>query len=65
MEEKKNLFVIIGSASQNSANQKLVDNFTDLTKNKFNLTIFKDLKELPHFDPECLAGNPPKKNCSV
>jgi len=61
MAEKKNIFVIIGSASQNSANQKLVDNFTNLTKGEFNLTIFKDLKELPHFDPERSTGNPPKK----
>jgi len=53
--------VIIGSASQNSANEKLVDNFANLTKDEFNLTIFKDLKLLPHFDPELSTGNSPAK----
>ncbi|MCK9403430.1 MAG: NAD(P)H-dependent oxidoreductase [Chitinophagaceae bacterium] len=60
MAEKKNIFVIIGSASQNSANQKLVDNFANLIKFDFNLTIFSDLKKLPHFDPELSSDNPPK-----
>ncbi len=59
MKEKKNIFVIIGSASNNSANQKLVDNFAELTIEFFNLTIIKDLKILPHFDPELSTSNPP------
>jgi chromate reductase, NAD(P)H dehydrogenase (quinone) len=57
--EKKNIFVIIGSAGKNSANEKLVDNFANLTKDFFSLTIFKDLKTLPHFDPELSVNNPP------
>ena len=61
MKVKKNIFVIIGSASRNSANQKLVDNFANLTKNVFNLTVFKDLQTLPHFDPELSVDNPPKE----
>jgi chromate reductase len=60
MTEKKNVFVIIGSASKNSANQKLVDSFADLSKDDFNLTIFNDLKTLPHFDPELSIDSPPK-----
>ncbi|MFA6945228.1 MAG: NADPH-dependent FMN reductase [Pedobacter sp.] len=59
MTEKKNIFVIIGSASSNSANLKLVEKIASLTENKFNLTIFKDLKTLPHFDPELSTDNPP------
>lgn len=59
MIEKKNIFVIIGSASRNSANEKLVDIFANLTKNFFNLTVFKDLKTLPHFDPELSTDKPP------
>jgi chromate reductase len=61
MTEKKNIFVIIGSASQISANQKLVDNFAKLTHNDFNLTLFDQLKTLPHFDPEISADNTPKE----
>ncbi|PKB18136.1 NADPH-dependent FMN reductase [Flavobacterium sp. 5] len=61
MTDKKNIFIIIGSASNNSANEKLVNNFATLTEDYFNLTIFKDLKTLPHFDPELSADNPPKE----
>jgi NAD(P)H-dependent FMN reductase len=58
--EKKNVFVIIGSAGKNSANQKLVDCFADLSKDEFSLTIYNDLKALPHFDPALSADSPPK-----
>ena len=61
MTDKKNIFVIIGSASTDSANEKLVDNFANLTKDFFRLTVFKDLKTLPHFDPELSTSNPPKE----
>ncbi len=57
---KKNIFVIIGSASNQSANLKLVDYLANLTKEDFNLTIFNDLKTLPHFDPEQSTDNPPQ-----
>ncbi|MFT3705332.1 MAG: NADPH-dependent FMN reductase [Agriterribacter sp.] len=56
---KKNIFVIIGSASENSANEKLIDHIAAITKNIFRLTIFKDLKSLPHFDPALSTDNPP------
>ncbi|QHT70243.1 NAD(P)H-dependent oxidoreductase [Rhodocytophaga rosea] len=59
MKDKKNIFAIIGSASKYSANQKLVDVFAKLTENDFNLTIYSDLKSLPHFDPEHSSDNPP------
>lgn len=48
----KDIFVINGSASRNSSNQKLIDIFADLTKDIFNLKVFNGLKLLPHFDPE-------------
>lgn len=51
MTEKKNVFVIIGSASNHSANEKLVCNFARLTNKVFNLTVFTVLETLPHFDP--------------
>lgn len=61
MTEKAHIFVIIGSASSNSSNLKLVEKIAINTENEFNLTIFNDLKYLPHFDPELSADNPPKK----
>jgi NAD(P)H-dependent FMN reductase len=59
MTEKKNIFAIIGSASSKSSNLKLVEKIASLTSDTFNLTIFNDLKSLPHFDPELSSDNPP------
>lgn len=56
----REIFVINGSANENSSNQKLIDNLSDLTKDFFSLIIFNDLKTLPHFDPELSANNTPK-----
>lgn len=61
MSVKKNIFVIIGSAGKNSANQKLIDYLQQLAKEYFNFTVFKDLKTLPHFDPELSTDDPPKE----
>lgn len=61
MTNKKNIFAVIGSASSNSANHKVVEKIASLTSEEFNLTIYNDLKTLPHFDPELSADNPPKQ----
>ena len=59
MVETKNIFVLIGSASLHSANQKLVDYLAKLMQDKFHFIVYPDLKTLPHFDPELSANNPP------
>jgi NAD(P)H-dependent FMN reductase len=59
-ERQEKYFVINGSASQNSSNKKLIDNFANLTKGHFSLTISNDLSTLPHFDPELSIDNTPK-----
>ena len=61
MKDKKNILAIIGSASANSANLKLVERIASLTENEFNLTIYNDLISLLHFDPVLSADNPPKE----
>jgi len=61
VSSKKNIVVIIGSASKNSANQKLIEKFAELTRTDFSLTVFDDLKTLPHFDPELSIDRPPKE----
>ena len=60
MMKKKTILAIIGSASSNSANLKLVQQIAGMTGNELNLVINTDLKLLPHFDPELLTGNPPE-----
>lgn len=52
MINKKRIFIIIGSASRNSANEKLVDIIAVQLKSDFDVEVFSDLKTLPHFDPE-------------
>jgi chromate reductase, NAD(P)H dehydrogenase (quinone) len=59
MAQKKNVFVINGSASRNSANQRLIDYIDSLASNDLKLTIYNDLKKLPHFDPELSIDNTP------
>lgn len=61
MADKINIFAIIGSASKNSSNEKLVEIIANLTEDIFNVTIFNELKSLPHFDPEITYENPPKE----
>ena len=57
----KNIFIINGSASINSSNQILIDNFKKQTQNSFNCIIFNDLKSLPHFNPELSIENTPNE----
>jgi chromate reductase len=59
VKKKNKVFVIVGSASNNSSNQRLVEIIADRTKADFELTIFNDLKKLPHFDPELSNDNTP------
>ena len=55
----KTILAINGSASENSSNHKLIANFAELSKDFFTVTAFKDLKSLPHFDPELSINNTP------
>lgn len=57
----RNILVIIGSASSNSANEKLINYISGKTGDHYNFTFFKSLKSLPHFDPELSNDNPPKE----
>lgn len=58
---KKNIVAIIGSASENSSNEKLIEYIKFQTQNEFNVFIYSDLKHLPHFDPELSSYNPPQE----
>lgn len=57
--ERKNIFIIVGSASKGSANEKLVRALAKEMEFVFNSTIFNDLKSLPHFDPDISIADPP------
>lgn len=58
-ERVKNILAIIGSASENSSNHKLVHHFENLTKDVFKVNIYDRLRTLPHFDPILSISNTP------
>lgn len=58
--KKFEILAIIGSASASSSNQKLVENFTSQVGEDFNISIFNELKELPHFDPALSVDQAPE-----
>ena len=57
---RKTIFIINGSASQNSSNHRLIDYFVRNIPEAFDVHVWDDLKKLPHFDPELSAENPPE-----
>lgn len=60
MKRKPHIFVIVGSASQHSANEKLVEKIVHLSKEQFHFTVFNELKTLPPFDPDLSINQPPE-----
>lgn len=60
-KEKKKILAINGSAASNSSNLKLLQTIEVLTKEELDLTIFDDLKLLPHFDPDLSVTNTPQQ----
>ncbi|WP_343633332.1 NADPH-dependent FMN reductase [Fluviicola sp.] len=55
----KTILAIIGSASENSTNERLVQFLANSTGDTIRWTIFNSLKSLPHFDPELSVNNTP------
>jgi len=60
MEHRKNILVIIGSASAGSGSEKLAHYFAVQTADVFTVSLYTELKTLPHFDPELSVKNPPE-----
>jgi NAD(P)H-dependent FMN reductase len=48
----REILLIVGSASRNSANLKLVHLLAEAIPKDYAVSIFEDLKSLPHFDVE-------------
>lgn len=55
----RKILVINGSASTNSSNQKLINFIEELSKDFFHISVYNELKTLPHFDPELSLENTP------
>ncbi|MBL7761438.1 MAG: NAD(P)H-dependent oxidoreductase [Sediminibacterium sp.] len=57
---KKNILAIIGSASSNSSNLRLVEQIALLSGNSLNIEIYEGLQDLPHFNPALSVDQPPE-----
>jgi NAD(P)H-dependent FMN reductase len=55
---KLNVLIIIGSASKNSSNSRLMEVFQEVTRSDFEIVIVEDLETLPHFDPSLTESLP-------
>lgn len=55
----KKIFAISGSTRYNSSNLRLLKRIAVITKDKYEITIFDRLSELPHFNPDLDHENPP------
>jgi len=58
---KKHILAILGSASKESSNLKLVHYLASEMKNNFSVEIFDALSTLPHFNPEQTDTNTPRE----
>jgi len=58
---KKNILAIVGSASRESSNLKLVQYLSLEMQHDFYVEIFDALSALPHFNPELTDTNTPKE----
>ncbi|MDD2792910.1 MAG: FMN reductase, partial [Sediminibacterium sp.] len=57
---QKNILAIIGSASSNSSNLRLVQQIARLSANSFRIEIFEGLQSLPHFNADLSMNRPPE-----
>ncbi|MFD0750188.1 NADPH-dependent FMN reductase [Mucilaginibacter calamicampi] len=56
---KNKILAIVGSASANSSNHRLVRYIEQATRSHFEVTVIADPKVYPHFDPDTTDAPPP------
>ncbi len=61
----KNIVAIIGSASKDSSNLKLVQYIASIMSDDFSISIFNALSTLPHFNPEQTDTNTPTEITAI
>ncbi len=59
--EKIKILAITGSTRKNSSNYKILKYISEHLKAEFEVEIFEDLAEIPHFNPDSDTENPPKQ----
>ncbi|MBS7230869.1 NAD(P)H-dependent oxidoreductase [Flavobacterium psychroterrae] len=59
--KKTKILAIIGSTRKNSSNYKILKFISENIKPEFEVNIFEDLADIPHFNPDLDTENPPEK----
>lgn len=59
--KKTKIFAITGSTRNNSSNYRILKFISEQISNSFEVEIFKELDQLPHFNPDLDTENPPEK----
>ena len=60
MATKPRILAIIGSASRNSSNHRLVEHVAKILRKDFDVIVYNALHDLPHFSPDLSSENTPK-----
>lgn len=58
---KIKILAITGSTRKNSSNYKILKYIAEHIKTEFEVEIFEDLDQIPHFNPDLDKENPPKQ----
>lgn len=61
---KTKILAITGSTRKNSSNYKILKYISEEINDSFDVEIFEELDELPHFNPDLDTENPPEKVAS-
>jgi chromate reductase len=59
MTTRRKILAISGSTKKDSTNLQLIHAIADLTTDFFDISIYKGLSTLPHFNPDLDTENPP------
>jgi chromate reductase len=59
--KKTKILAIVGSTRKNSSNYKILEFISENIKPEFEVNIFEDLADIPHFNPDLDTENPPEK----
>ena len=58
--QKKKILAISGSTRKNSSNFKILEFISKNINKEFEVEIFEDLENIPHFNPDLDTENPPE-----
>ncbi len=56
MSEQKHILAISGSTRKHSTNRSFIKAIADIAKDMFTVTVFEELTEIPHFNPDLDDG---------